>query len=155
MRLRYEIAYAVVCITIFLIIGIIAWIFMENEIRYLALCLVVFGGIHFLLFSVEFDKEEICINHCYLFRRHITSDRISSIQLVAINSAPVLIVCIDGHRPYNDTFEFKWFYSSLKVIRMQLPFSREKREEYVTGLKALYGDKVIVEKSYKKCFEKK
>ena len=102
------------------------------------------------LFCIEFSSKTIRTK--FPFYRSISSERISSIQFVS-TSWPRLIICIDGHQPYHDEAELKLFYLSFRVITMNLPLSKQKCIEYINALKALYGDRVIVEKSFIKFLE--
>ena len=90
----------------------------------------------------------------YFHPKHEKETPLGHRPLVSIGSIPTLIVCIDGHRPYNDFFEFSFFHLSFKVIRMQLFVSQETCEKYAEALKTLYGAKFIVEKSYQKLIKR-
>lgn len=154
LQIRYPKLYALICTPLFIAALFAVYFYMDAWVFPVMIAVYICILLHLLLYRLDFDQEAICIQYFLLLCRRITADRISSVQIVSIGSIPTLIICIDGHRPYLDFCDFKWFFHSFRVIRMQLLFSAEKQEKYVAELEALYGNKVTVEKSYQKHFRK-
>ncbi len=97
-----------------------------------------------LFFSVDCTKDEVCVNYGFIKRR-ISTKRISAIQFVSLNKGPYLIICIDGHRPFDDNVESKFFFISRKVICIAMPYL--KSVEYAKVISELY-ENVTIEKSF-------
>ena len=152
LQIGYSKLYAIVCAPLFLALMVAVYFYMEIWSFVVVGITLIFSMLHLLLFKMVFDREEIGIQYFRIFRRRIKSQRLSSIQLVCIGSVPHLIICLDGHRPYWDSGDYKWFSSSPDVIQFPMTFSDEERESYVAGLQALYGEKVTIEPSYQKEF---
>lgn len=105
---------------------------------------------------VDCNEKEICVTRFGILKRHIRANRISSIQLIEWHRkgqfSLYLVICIDGHRPYNSknvlmrTFFGLWV-SSPKVFAIRI--LEHQYNEYIKELTELYGN-VTLEDSFRK-----
>ena len=102
---------------------------------------------------IDFSENEVCMYNCYIFRRRVSADRITSIEFAVISGKIMLILCFDGHRPYSDFgLSDSVFFMSRKVYQMLI--FEDKCDECIEKLTELYGEVTLCD-SYKKHRSKK
>ena len=138
---------------IFIIIILIGWMII------LVTGVTIDGTMHFIFLlslillslairRIEFSKDDVCIYYCNILRRRIAADRMTSIQFAIDSGKIMLILCFDGHRPYNDIgITLGSFFWTWKVDYVYV--SEDKCDECIEKLTELYGE-VTLCGSYKK-----
>ena len=94
------------------------------------------------VYWIDCTKNEICVSRLGILKRHISADRISSIQLIAwrrrFQTYLFVVICLDGHRPYDYNHLFFFWQLSPKVIAV--PIVDYEWKEHSQKLTKLYGN---------------
>lgn len=89
--------------------------------------------------SFEFSTEELCVTYAFFFKRHICTDRISSIRFVAERGKPGLAIFLDGQGAATDNrLFFKAVFHPRRIIRISI--WEDDVEDYLKKLSALYNN---------------
>lgn len=145
-----------------MILGLTAVIFLvaaytelDSFLRWFCLIIWVLGIVQYT-YWVDCSENEICVTRLGILKRCISAERISSIQLVArrrkARAYPYLVICLDGHRPYNFKNVFvRLFFALWKLSPKVIVVGIQEYQcaGYKEKLTELYGN-VTLDESFTK-----